>query len=71
MDPIACIIASLVGELPRREALDALRGWYGRAGFRPSVGDVRAEADRRDITLPPRWRSSARALGATDEAHPR
>lgn len=64
MDPVATVLACILGETPRREARDALSGWYAKRGARPSLFDIHARACHQGATLPRNWKACARSLGA-------
>jgi hypothetical protein len=64
VDPVATILATLAGDMPRQEARRILAEWYGKGGFRPTLAAIAAQAERRADQLPARWQNSARLLGA-------
>jgi len=64
MDPAATVLACILGTMPRRDARDALTGWYAKRGHRPSLFDVHAQAASQGATLPRTWKAQARSLGA-------
>jgi len=66
MDPIATILACILGTMPRRDARDALSGWYAKRGWRPSLFDIHTRAVflNRHAELPRTWKAQARSLGA-------
>lgn len=66
MDPIATILARIDGMMSYDDACLDLREWYRRKGWRPTLAQIEAEAKRRSIDLPKRWRQMSRTLGAKD-----
>lgn len=64
MDPVACIIAYMECSQSRADTVAALRGWYAKGGFRPTLVEILASADARGIALPAGWGARALRLGA-------
>lgn len=64
MDPVATILDRIDGMMSYDDACTAMRAWIDRKGKRPTLAEIEAEAKRRGIALPLRWRQMARTLGA-------